>query len=46
MAARIYKGGILELSVRPSLRDIRLLTSDPVLILDAITLTWINRMSA
>jgi len=38
MSAHIYKGGILELSPRPSMRNLRLLTSDPVLIADALAL--------
>jgi len=38
MSAHIYKGGVLELSPRPSMRNLRLLTSDPVLIVDALAL--------
>jgi anaerobic magnesium-protoporphyrin IX monomethyl ester cyclase len=38
MSAHIYKGGVLELSPRPSMRNLRLLTSDPVLIVDALSL--------
>ncbi len=38
MAAHIHKGGILELSPRPSMRNLRLLTTDPILIADALVL--------
>jgi hypothetical protein len=38
MAAHIHKGGILEFSPRPSLRNIRLLITDPILILDTLIL--------
>jgi anaerobic magnesium-protoporphyrin IX monomethyl ester cyclase len=37
IAAHIHKGGILELSPHPSLRNIRLLAADPILILDTFT---------